>query len=144
MTNQLTSNLNDELQRLVDVVASAPSIDGERLPILIQLRTLQQRHSATALIKECPYCKRPADPEGSIYHVGGCAGLETVTMNRLQYDALIKAPGNETFERQPDSVPPELCTNPFCIGGITDDGLCERCGGTGNLPPAQKASEGQS
>lgn len=40
-------------------------------------------------LTSCPYCDRPADSEGGINHVGGCIGLETVRLNRLQYDALV-------------------------------------------------------
>jgi hypothetical protein len=39
--------------------------------------------------KSCPYCGRTADKDGATYHGPGCAGLEEVTMNRLQYDALL-------------------------------------------------------
>lgn len=42
----------------------------------------------TKKLSECPYCKRPADERGGINHVGGCTGLQTVSMNRLQYDGL--------------------------------------------------------
>lgn len=51
------------------------------------------------LAVECPYCKRPADEEGGIWHVSGCAGLEKVEMNRLQYDALVARGGLKTSER---------------------------------------------
>lgn len=37
---------------------------------------------------ECPYCQRPADDAGSIFHVGGCTALQEIPMNRLQYDLL--------------------------------------------------------
>jgi hypothetical protein len=43
----------------------------------------------TKKLSECPYCKRPSDGIG-INHVGGCAGLQDVVLNRLQYDGLIQ------------------------------------------------------
>lgn len=42
----MTSNQIVELERLINVVASAPGIDGERLPILTQLRDMQRMLSA--------------------------------------------------------------------------------------------------
>lgn len=42
-----------------------------------------------AALTECPYCKRPADSDGSIWHAGGCAGLEKVDINRLEYERLV-------------------------------------------------------
>jgi hypothetical protein len=39
---------------------------------------------------QCRYCKRPADLDGSINHVGGCLGLERVWLNQLQYDRLVQ------------------------------------------------------
>jgi len=30
----------------------------------------------TKKLSECPYCKRPADENGSIFHVGGCTALQ--------------------------------------------------------------------
>lgn len=38
---------------------------------------------------ECPYCKKPADSDGSIFHAGGCRGLDDIKMTRLQYDSLV-------------------------------------------------------
>jgi hypothetical protein len=38
--------------------------------------------------KECPYCHRPAAPDGSIFHEVECDGLREVRMSRLQYDAM--------------------------------------------------------
>jgi hypothetical protein len=42
----------------------------------------------TNTLSECPYCKRPADERGNIFHVGGCTALQAMDMNRLQYDVL--------------------------------------------------------
>lgn len=42
----------------------------------------------TAHLTNCRYCRHPAQADGSIFHEAGCDGLETVRLNRLQYDAL--------------------------------------------------------
>lgn len=48
-----------------------------------------------APLAQCPYCKRPTGDDGCIVHEGGCAGLENVVLNRLQYDLLVSR-GAET------------------------------------------------
>jgi hypothetical protein len=43
----------------------------------------------SAPLTKCPYCKAPADSGGGIWHVAGCAGLEKVDINRLEYERLV-------------------------------------------------------
>ncbi len=45
----------------------------------------------TKTLSECPYCNRPACEDGSILHATPCAGLETVDLNRLQFDNFMRA-----------------------------------------------------
>jgi hypothetical protein len=54
-----------------------------------RLRTLGSPVETPAALTACPYCKRPADSDGGIFHLGGCAGLEKVELSRLQYDSLV-------------------------------------------------------
>lgn len=81
----------------------------------------ERRYARTA--KPCPYCKRQARDDGSIFHEGGCAGLELVTMNRLQYDVLIGRTADETAAVRP-SVP---------IPTVQGES-CPTCWGTGHVP----------
>lgn len=37
----------------------------------------------------CPYCKRPTDDEGAIYHEGNCPGLADISMCRMEHKYLI-------------------------------------------------------
>ena len=36
----------------------------------------------------CKYCNRPRANDGSILHTGSCAGLASIILNQLQYDAM--------------------------------------------------------
>lgn len=51
---------------------------------------------------ECPYCKQPEDSEGCTFHAAGCAGLEAVVLNRLQFDALRQAADAQKSGREGD------------------------------------------
>lgn len=78
--------------------------------------------------KACPYCKRPADREGGICHLGGCAGFEDVSMTRLQYDALNQriAELKRGYDRMFDKAA-ELERELHGVRAASDAPYCESC-----------------
>lgn len=75
---------------------------------------------------ECPYCQRPVDSQGGIYHVSDCAGLKEVVLNQLQYDALsrgntINEPcGHEEAKLALPADPQELLVRAAADAGFSD------------------------
>lgn len=45
----------------------------------------------SATLPECPYCKRPADSEGGIFHATGCEGLEDAGITMLQLYTMMQS-----------------------------------------------------
>lgn len=78
-----------EIAKILDMAAMPISPKEAFETVMVpKLRALVSRETP-AVMSECPYCKRPADRQGGILHEAGCAGLETVEINRLQFDALL-------------------------------------------------------
>lgn len=72
----------------------------------------------------CPYCERPADGDGSIFHANGCAGLESVELNRLQYDALVSRAADKPGEQAAESPADPDC---HCKNPLTGEFYFDKC-----------------
>lgn len=104
--------LNDsaaEIQRLQEVIARCymrlQCADVPREPWHWEVCATLYNTGIPSSSKSCPYCLHPVRVDGSILHAGGCAGLDTVNVTRLQYDALTKANAHETREQRTRQAP---------------------------------------
>lgn len=75
----------------------------------------------------CHYCGRPVDSQGAIFHRSDCAGLDTIKLSRLEYDALAAAAAE--IERLRRKVSEQLSVIDSLNAQIANLSMTRRAGG---------------